>query len=171
MVDLSGVKFAVGVQRVEQQTRQQAVRHPLDEGFREPAEISEQLPLTGHLHQMQHDAELRVVLLGRRIEAAQVQQGVIELRQEWQEIARDFSRQLEQIFESGGNIPRVRPLMQHEGEHRGQRQAADLVLLGQNLSDVPEQPQRHRRIDRALVFEKQVKQGFPVTKTNGIEQI
>jgi hypothetical protein len=46
--------------------------------------------------------------------------------------------------------------VEHKWQDWWQRQAMLLVVLEQDFENVAEHPQRHGRIDRALVLEKQV---------------
>ena len=82
----------------------------------------------------------------------------MELRQERPQRRGEVLRQLEEILESRGNIPRVRPLVEHQRQHRRQRKTVRLVMLGENLHHVAQQPQRHRWVRAALVLEEEIQQ-------------
>ncbi len=118
-VDLLRVKFAVG------------------QRFGQPAEIRQQLPLAGQLHELQHHPLARVVLPARRIVPAQVEQSVAELRQPGQQVARDLPRQVEEVLEGNRNAPPFRSLVEHDGKDRRQRQAAGGLVLAQDLQRDP----------------------------------
>ena len=61
--------------------------------------------------------------------------------------------------------------MENQWQHGWQRKSVGFVMSGENLRHVAEQPQRHGRVRRALVLEKEIKQGFPLTDADGKQQI
>ncbi len=158
MVNAPGVKVAVGVQGVEQHQSQQRVRKLIRGTAGQPLEKPQQLLFTGQLHQLQHRAEPQVVPAAAGIEAGEVEQRVLKLRQIRQERPAGLRRQIEKILKCGGYAPCLRPLMQDEGEHRRKRETAGPVVFGENFRQVAQQAQRHGGVRRALVLEKEIEQ-------------
>ncbi len=141
---------------------------------RSPASASpmnSQFFLPGQLHELQHHAQPGVRFLRRRIETRQIEQRVVKLRQERLQHRGEVLRQLEEILESRGNIPRVRPLVEYRRQHRRQRKTVRLVVLGENLHHIAQQPQRHRRVRAALVLEEKIQQRPAPAHAHGKQQV
>lgn len=136
MEDLFDVKIAVGMQGVKQELTEKTVGELLDQRFRQPLEELQQLALASQFHELQHDPQAGVAFLGGRIALGQIEQGVLELRQEGQEIGGEFVRQIKQILEGTGDVPGIRPLVQHDGQDRWQRHPMCLVVLDEDFHDV-----------------------------------
>ena len=71
----------------------------------QPLEESQQFFLPGQLHELQHHAHPGVRFLFRRIETRQIQQRMVELRQERPQRRGEVLRQLEEILEIPAQEP------------------------------------------------------------------
>ncbi len=99
MVNFFRVKIAVRMQRLEQHESQQGIGQFRGRKTGQPLEESQQFFLPGQFHELQHYAHPGVRFLFRRIETRQIQQRMVEMRQERPQRRGEVLRQLEEIRE------------------------------------------------------------------------
>ena len=68
------------MKRVEQHHAKQNVREFLGGESGQPMEKAQRFLLAGEFHQLQDDAQARVVLPGGRVEAGEIEQRMVEFR-------------------------------------------------------------------------------------------
>ena len=78
MIDFLGVKVAVGVERVEQESAQQAFGDACARGLCQPLKVAQDLSLAGQLHELQDQLQMALVFIMRGVVTREVEQGVME---------------------------------------------------------------------------------------------